>query len=498
MVLILPVEEHVNLQEGTGGYYAASRAAAAPPVSGKYKSSCCVHHTHVNLHHPKKALQSLILSRVGSKRKNLGKVRLLLALQSCVWLAGTASSQPGSCPWAPGLYFSLLGSQNSTRSSRLSSPCLARACARGPGPSLCSTLLTQKGGRPRDLNTPGSSSLVCWVMAAANIDWRNRKGDCSQAEGQGRCGKARKALTYKRSKAQVWRRSNFQGPGSFLKRSRLSQRGVGRSTINSQASFSWADKQVRDGGRSRVKIFKKKTERVQPPDLQDVFKFRKTCQQQQKFGHGEVRRSTINSQGGSSFRGNYRRQSRNSRFRNAPPLPVECSVCQLKLSGSAGLKEHVRGSPICDLRNFILIKRCYVKIARSHVELLSANKGGGCGESGNLDEALGEVELVGGLDHGGGYISKQLYMEALGLDLRGSIMDDNLDEESTRPCYAQLHQCDSVSEVVKVWERPDSGTISPLSSSWNLSWNALSTIDIPSKFFLRSLSACILNPKPSR
>merc|ERR1711974_124787 len=147
---------------------------------------------------------------------------------------------------------------------------------------------------------------VCWVMAAANIDWRNRKRD-SQAEGQGRCGKARKAVTSKGSKAQVWRRSKFQGRGILLKRSRLSQRGVGRSTNNSKASFFWADKQVRDGGKSRVKIFKKKTERLQRPDLQDALKLRKTCQQQQKFGQGDVRQSTINNQGGSNFKRSYRR-----------------------------------------------------------------------------------------------------------------------------------------------------------------------------------------------
>ena len=338
-------------------------------------------------------------------------------------------------------------------------------------------------------------------MAAANIDGRYRPRDSSQAEGQGRCGKARKALTDKRSK--VWWRK-FQGRGSLVKRSRLSQRGVvGRSTSNSQASFFWADKQVRDarGKRSRVKIFKKKTERVHRPDLkktdvQDSLKIRKTCQQHPTFGQGGVRRSTSNNQGGSKFKG---RRSRNSQFRNAPPLPVECSVCRLKLHGSAGLKVHVRGSPICDLRNFILIKRCCVRIARSHVELLSGNKVGGCGERSDLDESPGdEVEVVGGLDTGGGYISKQLYMEALGLDLRGTIMDDDEEEnteESTRSCYVRVHQFDSAaSEVAKVRERSYSWTMPLLSSSWN----AVSTIDIPSRFFLRSLTACILSTKPSR
>jgi len=293
----------------------------------------------------------------------------------------------------------------------------------------------------------------------------------------------------------------FLDHGSFLKRSRLSQRGVvGRSTINSQATFFWADKQVRDarGKSRRVKIFKKKTERVEQRDLPDSLKIRKTCQQRHpKFGQEEVRRSRINNRGGSKFKGSYGRQSRNSQFRNAPPLPVECSVCRLKLSGSAGLKEHVRGSPVCDLRNFILIKRCYVKIARSHMELLNGKEGGGCGGSG--EASIGEVD-------GGGYISKQLYMEALGLDLRGALMDDDLVEEkieeSTRPCYVRLHQFESeaASEVAKVQERGDSWTRPLFSSSWNLSssWNAVTTIDIPSRFFLRSLTACILNPKTSR
>merc|ERR1712154_590077 len=159
-------------------------------------------------------------------------------------------------------------------------------------------------------------SPVYWVMAAANIDWRYRARD-SQAEGQRmRCGKARKAPTENRSK--VWRK--FRGGGSLVKRSRLSQRGsVGRSTINSQASFFWADKQVRvvrDTSR-RVKIFKKKTERVQRSDSQDIPKIRKTCWQHPKGG---VRGSTINNPGGSKFKGSCRRQSRNSQFRNAPPL----------------------------------------------------------------------------------------------------------------------------------------------------------------------------------
>ena len=359
--------------------------------------------------------------------------------------------------------------------------------------------MTQKGGRPRDLNTPGSSSPVGWVMAAANIDWRNRKRD-SQAKGQGRCGKARKTLTDKQSKAQVWRRSKFQGHGTVLKRSRFSQRGVGRSTINSQASLFWADKKVRDGRKSKAKVFKNKTERVHRPDLQDnTVKIRTNCQQHPKLSQGEVRRSTINIEGVSRFKGSYKRQSRNSQFRNAPPLPVECSVCRLKLSGSAGLREHVRGSPICDLRNFILIKRCCVKIARSHVALLSANR-----ERGDLEEASGERESVGGLDPGGGFISKQLYMEALGLNLRGAIMDDNLEEEkieeSTPPCYERFHQFESTPEVAKVWGRPNSWTRPLLSSPWNLSssWNALGFIDIPSRFLLRSLTPCILSPKPSR
>jgi len=172
-------------------------------------------------------------------------------------------------------------------------------------------------------------SPACWVMAAANIDWRYRAED-SQAKVQGRCGKARKAFTDKHSK--VWRsRSKFLDRGSFLKRSRLSQRGgVGRSTINSQATFFWADKQVRDarGKSRRVKIFKKKTERVEQRDLPDSLKIRKTCQQRHpKFGQEEVRRSRINNRGGSKFKGSYGRQSRNS-LRSAKLYPYQALLCQ--------------------------------------------------------------------------------------------------------------------------------------------------------------------------
>ena len=373
-------------------------------------------------------------------------------------------------------------------------------------------------------------------MAAAKIDRRKKDGILAQ----GRYGKAE--ADKQQPKTRVRRSSMSQGHGSLMKWIRMSERGVGRSrsrsrsTTNSRASFLLADKE--NGERSRKKSFTQK--RLQQPLM---LKIRKTCQQQ-----GGVGQSTIKSQGGC------RRLTRNSQMRNAPLLPVKCSVCCFTLNGSEGLKEHVRVSPICDIRNFILIKRCYVKIANGHRGLLGGKRG--------LDEASVKLDL------GGGFISKQLYMEALGLELRGTVMEDDLNEEkiegntkawheqqwlqvdsdiffkvsdisaseedcqrpdscdscdscdswrmkdnlneekieeSTKACYEQWHQVDS---EVSFWSKKQSEVVGEssswtmplLSSSWNLSssLSALNTINIPSRFFFRSLSTCILNPKQSR
>ena len=74
---------------------------SASAVSGKYKSSCCVHHTDIHLH-PEKAPQSLKLSRSGPKKTEPAHKICITNWWTCVWLVDTASSQQGQPPVGPG------------------------------------------------------------------------------------------------------------------------------------------------------------------------------------------------------------------------------------------------------------------------------------------------------------------------------------------------------------------------------------------------------------
>jgi len=273
--------------------------------------------------------------------------------------------------------------------------------------------------------------------------------------------------------------------------------------LNSKASLLWEERHVRLRRKKRIRILKNKTEIVKDsveldiqkqPDVQDTqSKKRINCRYEPKFGHSVQK-----------YKGGYRRQTRNSRMRHAPPLPIKCSVCHLELSGRSDLREHMQSSPICDLRNFILLRPCYVRVARGHVKQFEANMGP-FEEEDVLGESSGTNKSIGTLDEETvGFIPKQVFMEALGLDLRGIITEDNWEEEdikeSTKPCDEHSHQVDPASEAVKV-RSPGSWTTSPLlysSSSLLSSWTAFNSFEIPPRFFLRSLTACILSPKSSR
>ena len=272
--------------------------------------------------------------------------------------------------------------------------------------------------------------------------------------------------------------------------------------MNSKASLLWEERQVRLRRKKRNQILKKKTGIVKDsveldiqkqPDVQDTqSKIRINRRYEPKFSHSVKK-----------YKGGYRRQTRNSGMRHAPPLPIKCSVCHLELSGRSDLREHMQSSPICDLRNFILLRPCYVRVARGHVKQFEANKGP-FEEEDVLTESSGTDKSIGTLDEETvGFIPKQVFMEALGLDLRGIITDDNWVEEdveeSTKPCDEQLHQVDPASEAVKV-RSPGSWTTPLLYSSSSLlsSWTAFNSFEIPPRFFLRSLTACILSPKSSQ
>ena len=272
--------------------------------------------------------------------------------------------------------------------------------------------------------------------------------------------------------------------------------------MNSKASLLWEERHVRLRRKKRSQILKKKTEIVKDsveldiqkqPDVQDTqSKIMINRRYEPKFSHSVKK-----------YKGGYRRQTRNSRMRHAPPLPIKCSVCHLEMSGRSDLREHMQSSPICDLRNFILLRPCYVRVARGHLKQFEANMGP-FEEEDVLTESSGTDKSIRTKDEETvGFIPKQVFMEALGLDLRGIITDDNWEEEdieeSTKPCNEHLHQVDPASEAVKV-RSPGSWT-SPLlysSSSLLSSWTAFNSFEIPPRFFLRSLTACILSPKSSR
>merc|ERR1712004_554804 len=341
----------------------------------------------------------------------------------------------------------------------------------------------------------GSLRPACRVnMREANIDLGFRK------RGHWRYGRDRRTMIRKQSKTSSWRR--LQGQGSVSKRVRLSQRAVGRSTLNSKASLLWEERHVRLRRKKRSQTLKKKTEIVKDsvvldiqkqPGVQDIqSKIRINRRYETKFSH-RVKK----------YKGGYRRQTRNSRMRHAPPLPIKCSVCHLEMSGRSDLREHMQSSPICDLRNFILLRPCYVWVARGHMKQFEANMGP-FEEEDVLTESSGTDKSIGTLDEETvGFIPKQVFMEALGLDLRGIITDDNWEEEdieeSTKACDEHLHQVDPASEAMKV-RSPGSWTTPLLYSSSSLlsSWTAFNSFEIPPRFFLRSLSACILSPKSSR
>ena len=272
--------------------------------------------------------------------------------------------------------------------------------------------------------------------------------------------------------------------------------------MNSKASLLWEERNVRLRRKKRNQVLKKKTEIVKDsvelaiqkqPDVQDTqSKIRINRRYEPKFKHSVKK-----------YKGGYRRQTRNSRMRHAPPLPIKCSVCHLEMSGRSDLKEHMQSSPICDLRNFILLRPCYVRVARGHLKQFEAKKGH-LEEENVLTESSGTNKSIRTKDEETvGFIPKQVFMEALGLELRGIITDDNWEEEdieeSTKACDEHLHQVDPASEAVKV-RSPGSWTTSPLlysSSSLLSSWTAFNSFEIPPRFFLRSLTACILSPKSS-
>jgi len=105
----------------------------------------------------------------------------------------------------------------------------------------------------------------------------------------------------------------------------------------------------------------------------------------------------------------------------------------LELSGRSDLREHMQSSPICDLRNFILLRPCYVRVARGHVKQFEANMVP-FEEEDVLTESSGTDKSIGTLDEESfGFIPKQIFMKALGLDLRGIITDDNWEDEDIEP-----------------------------------------------------------------
>ena len=109
--------------------------------------------------------------------------------------------------------------------------------------------------------------------------------------------------------------------------------------MNSRASLLWEERNVRLRRKKRNQVLKKKTEIVKDsveldiqkqPDVQDTqSKIRINRQYEPKFSHSVKK-----------YKGGYRRQTRNSRMRHAPPLPIKCSVCHLEMSGRSDLREH--------------------------------------------------------------------------------------------------------------------------------------------------------------
>merc|ERR1711953_1426505 len=133
----------------------------------------------------------------------------------------------------------------------------------------------------------GSLRPACRVnMREANIDLGFRK------RGHWRYGRDKRTMIRKQSKTYSWRR--LQGQGSVSKRVRLSQRGVGRSTLNSKASLLWEERHVRLRRKKRSQVLKKKTVKdsvvlgiqTQQPDVQDIqSKIRINRRYGPKFSH---------------------------------------------------------------------------------------------------------------------------------------------------------------------------------------------------------------------
>merc|ERR1712223_2146812 len=86
--------------------------------------------------------------------------------------------------------------------------------------------------------------------------------------GHWRYGRDRRTMIRKPSKTSSWRR--LQGQGRVSKRVRLSQRGVGRSTLNSKASLLWEERHVRLRRKKRSQLLKKKTEIVKDSVVLDI------------------------------------------------------------------------------------------------------------------------------------------------------------------------------------------------------------------------------------
>ena len=155
------------------------------------------------------------------------------------------------------------------------------------------------------------------------------------------------------------------------------------------------------------------------------------------------------------------RTSRNSRMRQVN-VPAKCSVCAKQFNGEEDLRSHIKLSMTCDLRNFIRIKNCFIRVKESHGEEEAEE------EASKQEEATVE-----------GHITKELYMEAVGLELRGIITIEEEEEE-------EEEQEEEEEEESKWWEeehivggcRPEEG------------WRRWVVHGWPSTTLLHSLRGC--------
>ena len=152
-----------------------------------------------------------------------------------------------------------------------------------------------------------------------------------------------------------------------------------------------------------------------------------------------------------------RRASRNSRMRQVN-VAAKCSVCAEQLKGEGDMRSHIKLSMTCDLRNFIRIKNCYIRVKEGHGEVEAEE------ETSGQEEAAVE-----------GHITKELYMEAVGLELRGIItMEEEEEEKEEEEEESRWWEED---HIVGGW-RPEEGWRSWVVSGW------------PPSSLIHSLRAC--------